>query len=79
MVAVVSATTWFAAIGRTLYRTTDGGTSWSTIHASRNLGYDQSSNTLDFVSTGDGWAVLNGHVWHTTDGGHVWASEALPT
>jgi photosystem II stability/assembly factor-like uncharacterized protein len=79
LVAVVSATTWFAAIDRTVYRTTDGGTSWSTVRGSLNFGGTQASNTLDFVNTVDGWAVRAGTLWHTTDGGHMWASEVLPT
>ncbi len=79
LVAVVSATTWFAAIDRTVYRTTDGGTSWSTVRGSLNFGGTQASNTLDFVNTVDGWAVRAGTLWHTTDGGHMWSSEVLPT
>jgi len=79
LVAVVSATTWFAAIDRTLYRTTDGGTSWSTVRGSLNVGGVQASNTLDFVNTVDGWAVVEGRVWHTTDEGRMWVLEVLPT
>ena len=79
LVAVVLATTWFAAIDKTLYRTTDGGTGWSTIRASLDFGGVQASNTLDFVNLVDGWAVRAGTLWHTTDGGRLWASEDLPT
>jgi photosystem II stability/assembly factor-like uncharacterized protein len=79
LVAVVSATTWFAAINRTLYRTTDDGTGWSTVRASINFGGVQASNTLDFVNSVDGWAVRAGALWHTTDGGHIWVQEVLPT
>ena len=79
LVAVVSATTWFAAINRIIYRTTDGGTSWSTVRGSLNFGGVQASNTLDFVNTVDGWAMVEGQVWHTTDGGHIWVQEVLPT
>jgi photosystem II stability/assembly factor-like uncharacterized protein len=79
LVAVVAATTWFAAIDKTLYRTTDGGIGWSTIRASLDFGGVQASNTLDFVNLVDGWAVRAGTLWHTTDGGRLWASEDLPT
>ena len=75
---VVSSTTWFAASGKTLYRTTNGGARWSRVSASVNFGNYQSPNTLDFVNTVDGWAVVDGQVWHTTDGGHVWSSKGLP-
>jgi photosystem II stability/assembly factor-like uncharacterized protein len=75
---VVSSTTWFAASGKTLYRTTNGGASWSSTPASVNFGNSQSSSTLDFVNTADGWAVVGGALWHTTDGGRAWVPQALP-
>ena len=78
LVDAVSPTTWFAATGATIYRTTDTGTSWSSAHVSLNFSNYQSSNTLDFVNAVDGWAVLGGALWHTTDGGRLWASEDLP-
>jgi photosystem II stability/assembly factor-like uncharacterized protein len=74
---VVSATTWFADRGKTLYRTTNGGVSWSRIAASVNFGRYSGWGTLDFVNTEDGWTLLGNQVWHTTDGGHMWASEYL--
>jgi hypothetical protein len=74
---VVSSTTWFAASGRTLYRTINGGVSWSRIAASVTFGsYD--GGTLDFVNTVDGWTILGAQVWHTTDGGHIWVYEVSP-
>jgi len=79
LLALVSPSTWFAAIDRTLYRTTDGSTSWSTVRGSLNVGGVQASNTLDFVNTVDGWAVVEGRVWHTTDEGRMWVHEVLPT
>jgi photosystem II stability/assembly factor-like uncharacterized protein len=78
LVDVVSPTTWFAATGTTIYRTTDAGTSWSSAHVSLNFSNYQSSNTLDFVNAVDGWAVLGGALWHTTDGGRLWTHEPLP-
>jgi photosystem II stability/assembly factor-like uncharacterized protein len=78
-VDVVASTTWFAVTGTTIYRTTNGGASWSSVPASVNFGNYQSSNTLDFVNAADGWAVVGGQVWHTTDGGHMWSSKVLPT
>jgi photosystem II stability/assembly factor-like uncharacterized protein len=77
-VDAVSPTTWFAATGATIYRTTDTGTSWSSAHVSLNFSNYQSSNTLDFVNAVDGWAVLGGALWHTTDGGRLWTHEPLP-
>ena len=79
LVDVVASTTWFAVTGTTIYRTTNGGASWSSVPASVNFGNYQSSNTLDFVNAADGWAVVGGQVWHTTDGGHMWSSKVLPT
>ena len=79
LLALVSPSTWFAAIDRTLYRTTDGSTSWSTVRGSLNVGGVQASNTLDFVNTVDGWAVVEGRVWHTTDEGRMWVHEVLLT
>jgi photosystem II stability/assembly factor-like uncharacterized protein len=76
---VVSSTTWFGAIGKTLYRTTNGGVSWSRIAASVNFGSYSRWGTLDFANTEDGWTLLGNQVWHTTDGGRIWASEDLPT
>jgi photosystem II stability/assembly factor-like uncharacterized protein len=75
---VVASTTWFAATGTTIYRTTNGGASWSSVPASVNFGNYQSPNTLDFVNAADGWAVAGGALWHTTDGGRAWVLQALP-
>jgi photosystem II stability/assembly factor-like uncharacterized protein len=76
---VVSPTTWFAATGGTIYRTTDAGTSWSSTHVSLSFSNSEPSNAVDFVNAVDGWAVLGGTLWHTTDGGHIWVQEVLPT
>jgi photosystem II stability/assembly factor-like uncharacterized protein len=75
---VVSSTTWFGAIGKTLYRTTTRGASWARIAASVNFGRYSRWGTLDFVNTEDGWALLGNQVWHTTDGGRLWTHEPLP-
>jgi photosystem II stability/assembly factor-like uncharacterized protein len=78
LVDVVSPTTWFAATGTTIYRTTNTGTSWSSEHVSLNFSNYQSSNTVDFVNAVDGWAVLGGALWQTTDGSRLWTHEPLP-
>jgi len=49
------------------------------VRGSLNVGGVQASNTLDFVNTVDGWAVVEGRVWHTTDEGRMWVHEVLPT
>jgi photosystem II stability/assembly factor-like uncharacterized protein len=76
---VVSSTTWFAALGKTIYHMTNGGVSWSRIAAPVNFGSYSGRGTLDFVNTEDGWTLLGTQVWHTIDGGHMWTSEVLPT
>ncbi len=79
LVDVVSPTFWFAATGTTIYRTADAGTSCSSARVSLNFSNYQSSPTLDFVNAVDGWAVLGGALWHTTDEGRMWVHEGLPT
>jgi photosystem II stability/assembly factor-like uncharacterized protein len=78
LVDVVSSRTWFAATGMTIYHTTNGGVRWSGAHVSLNFSNSQPQNALDFVNAVDGWAVLSGALWHTTDGGRLWVLEPLP-
>ena len=76
---VVSPKTWFAVVGKALYRTTDGGTAWSRIATERDLSGYSGTGSLDFVNTMDGWTILrSGRLWHTTDRGRVWKPELLP-
>jgi len=76
---VVSSTTWFAVVGKALYRTTDGGANWVRVPNAKDLHGSSGTGSLDFVNTLDGWAILgSGRLWHTTDGGRVWKLELLP-
>lgn len=57
--------------GRTLYRTTDGGTNWAEVHPNIDL----KGATLEFVSQKDGFALAQGQLWETTDGGTTWTAK----
>src|SRR5436190_18236851 len=64
----LSDTTGFTTAGGTLYRTTDGGGSWS-----QRFTGGQALNGLLFVDTTTGYAVGNGNtLLKTTDGGATW-------
>src|SRR3954454_20067935 len=64
----VSDTTGFATAGGTLYRTTDGGGSWS-----QRFTGGQPLNGLLFVAATSGYAVGNGNtLLKTVDGGDTW-------
>ena len=76
---VDSSRTWFVVVGKALYRSTDGGTTWASIVTKKNLSGYTGTGSLDFVNTTDGWIILgSGRLWHTTDGGQVWKVEVLP-
>jgi len=69
---VLSATTWFVAHGHTLYVTTNGGTSWTSVRSSISLS-GTGTDILDFLDATVGWTVTaRGTLWHTTDGGRTW-------
>ena len=59
-------------VGSSIYKTTDGGTSWT-------KQYGNSSSELDAISFSDplnGWATgYNNLVLHTTDGGQTWVPQ----
>ena len=76
---VVSSTTWFAVVGKALYLTTNGGTTWSRVPNEKDLHGYSGTGSLDFVNTLDGWTILgSGRLWHTSDGGRAWKLELLP-
>lgn len=50
----------------TLYKTTDGGTSWIPCSIIPNL---NAADELIFVSETDGWLRINSDIYHTQDGG----------
>jgi photosystem II stability/assembly factor-like uncharacterized protein len=67
--------------GNTLWSTTDGGKSWNSFNPQPSL-YDPQhpgpdglmAMQIDFVSQDEGWAVVNGSLLHTKDGGRTWAT-----
>lgn len=68
--AIIDAHNIVATDGITIYRTEDGGVQWTQVQPDLSL---QGVSDLDFISPMDGWAVVNGHLLRTTDGGATWA------
>ncbi len=58
----------------TLYRTTDGGAQWTAVQPNISL---QNTTELDFVSAQTGWAVVNGSLLATSNGGQTWTQVPL--
>ena len=54
-----------------LFRTTDGGRSWHSLHVPLTVSAD---DALDAVSAGLGFATSGSVLWRTTDGGRHWAA-----
>jgi len=78
-VDVVSPTTWVTTAGKSLCLTTNGGVTWSSFTTALDFSGPSVPGPLDFVNTLDGWAILgSGQLWHTADGGRMWALEPLP-
>jgi photosystem II stability/assembly factor-like uncharacterized protein len=79
----VSATTSFAAIDASfsilseLYRSTDSGVTWDTLHINTTVN-NAELRVFDFIDELNGFAVLTGdiaetsYVYQTTDGGTTW-------
>jgi len=64
---------------KSLYRTTNSGVTWSRVPTALDFSGPSVPGMLDFVNTKDGSAIVDsGQLWHTTDGGSVWALELLP-
>ncbi len=59
-----------------IYRTTDGGATWSA-QRSDTSGYP-ALNSIFFLNKNDGWAVGNGVILHTTNGGVTAVKEPKP-
>ena len=68
--AIVDASNIVATDGVAIYRITDGGIHWTQVQPNMSL---QGVTDLDFVNLSDGWAVVNGQLLRTTDGGSTWA------
>ncbi len=56
-----------------LYRTTNSGQSWSTLHANINL----RNAPLNFVNANIGWIAIRGVLYQTDDGGRFWISKTM--
>ncbi|MCP4003876.1 MAG: hypothetical protein GY725_06740 [bacterium] len=66
---------WAAGYFGAIYRTRDGGKSWSKLDSltSKSI-YD-----ISFADQNNGWAVgRRGFVIHTTDGGDTWEKQSIP-
>ncbi len=62
-----------------IFRTTDGGASWSDISPAGSLSANIGYNDITFINTLEGWCVgtdttapRTGHILHTLDGGDTW-------
>lgn len=72
-VSFPSAHIWFVLSGRTLFKTVDGGRTWTSLRAPITPG-NFGGYPLDFVTADDGWVISSSrHLWHTRDGGHNWS------
>ncbi len=60
----------FSGAARDLYRTTDGGRTWTPAHFARRLAEDASA--LSFVSPTDGYVTSDRDLLTTRDGGATW-------
>lgn len=72
--SMVNASTGWAVCSYILYKTTDGGITWSKPLDQNSLGVV--FNSVKFVDANNGWVVgMPGAVYHTTDGGANWTSQ----
>lgn len=67
--AVVDQNHIVATDGSTIYSTADGGLHWTALQPNKSL---QGVTKLDFVSPSNGWAIVNGRLLRTTNGGSIW-------
>lgn len=65
-----SITNGFATDGTQVYVTTNGGRNWTAVKPDRRL---KDVRALEFVSDKTGWAIGEGLLLKTADGGHTWA------
>lgn len=56
-----------------LYRTTNSGKSWSTLHA--NIHFHNAP--LNFINSNIGWVAIKGVLYQTNDGGRFWTSKMI--
>ena len=62
------------SVGTDLYKTADGGTTWTLVQKNIFSDYQSGATDLYFRNEHDGF-VLGGSVYHTTDGGITWHNE----
>ncbi|MFA5844355.1 MAG: YCF48-related protein [Coriobacteriia bacterium] len=79
-VCFVDANKGWVSAGEHVYRTTNGGATWTRTGAWYT---DMSGNyisyaSVDFADANNGWIVGNHKVWHTTTGGTSVTSQVLP-
>jgi photosystem II stability/assembly factor-like uncharacterized protein len=67
--SIIDATHAFVSDGYQLYLTSDG--SHSFVRISPNISLEKLQQ-LDFTSEKLGWAIIDGGLWKTMDGGHTW-------
>jgi len=68
--AVLSATTaWFDPMGTSMYKTVDGGQSWSAVSDLESEGVGSGPGNVTFISANQGWICVYGiGLWHTANG-----------
>lgn len=72
--------TVYAATGTGgVYKTTNGGTSWSAVNSGFPSGYDITNLTIDPNNHLTLYAVNNGKIYRTTDGGSNWTLSSSGT
>ncbi|KJR47440.1 hypothetical protein UF75_2202 [Desulfosporosinus sp. I2] len=67
--SIIDATHIFVCDGYKLYCTLDGSHSFVSITPNISL---KNLQQLDFASEQLGWAIIDGGLWKTSDGGHTW-------
>ena len=67
--SIIDAMHDFVSDGYKLYYTSDGTHSFTSITPNIDL---NNLKQLDFVSEQLGWAIIDGGLWKTNDGGHIW-------
>jgi photosystem II stability/assembly factor-like uncharacterized protein len=58
-----------------MWKTTDGGSSWTTQSFSTSIADDNKIRTSCMVNADYGWVLTNKYPWKTTDGGETWIQQ----
>jgi photosystem II stability/assembly factor-like uncharacterized protein len=71
--AVSPGVAWVCGLDASIYRTTDGGATWTRLETP--LPADEEVTDIEFVSARHGWAIgANNAILRSTDGGDTWSS-----